>query len=693
MRLRRVARALATACVLSGGFEAAVAQSAPQALPQVVVEPTPRITRSKPTKRTSRTTQVRRVAPAKLDTTTPPSAEQVVVTPGRTPEPVSRTGSAVSVVNRETLVTANPGSLVDSLRTVPGLDISETGGPGATTSVRLRGANTGQTLVLIDGIRVNDPAAASGDFDFAMIAPGSVERVEVVKGPQSALYGSDAIGGVINIITKKGAGPAQFNMRAEAGRYGTATANGSVSGSSGPWSYAFSGVGQTSDGFSRYGYRIPALESRYGPLERDGFNRTGGSARIGYDAGEGLRLESGFLSSFTRSAYDAATGAFPDTPSSATRLIEQAWGKASFDTIDGILTHTVSVFDTHTDRSFNDVSYRTNQLPRNTISTVSDFIGNSIGAEYQGNLKMGPFGSLILGTRTQNETANTYATNLLPVPSPRRAQLASTQQTDALFALWQVPVGERLNLSLGGRVDDVAGVATFETWRASAAYLIAETGTKFHTSAGTGAKAPTLYQLYAPIYGNVALTPEQSFGYDAGIDQTLLNGRLTFSVTGFANKLSNLIEFSIDAANPLGHYINVTRAETSGLELGSDIVLLPGYLKLKTAYTHLHAVDLATDRTLQRRPRDVARLALAITPTDRWLIEPRILSVSKRFSGANETNPLAPYTRVDIYSEYKIDAARKVFARGENIFNARYQEVFNFGTTGPAVYAGVNVTW
>ena len=693
MGSRNVAAGLAALSCVLGFPEGSIAQSGPQQLPEVVIEPRSAVAKpARPVRRTANAARTRQVTLARPDPA-PPQPSDIVITPNRTPEPISRTGSAISVVNKETLATANSGSLVDALRTVPGLDITESGGPGSTTNIRLRGANTGQTLVMIDGIRINDPTAASGDFDFAMFVPSSIERIEVLKGPQSALYGSDAIGGVVNIITKKGSGPAQFNVRTEGGSYGTAVTNGSLTGSSGPWSYAFTGGGQHSNGFSRFGYRIPALEAKYGPLERDGFDRVGGSARIGFDAGEGVRLEAGALSSFTRSAYDAATGAFPDTPSSATRLLEQGWGRASFDTFGGILTHNLSVSETHIERSFNDISYKTNKLPANTTSIISDFIANSTAAEYQGNLKMGPLGSLIFGSRTQHETANTYATNVLPKPGPRRPQLAGTQDTNSVFALWQLPIGERLNISLGGRVDDVVDVARFETWRATAAYTIAETGTKFHTSSGTGAKAPTLYQLYAPIYGNTALVPEQSFGYDAGVDQTLFNGRLTLSVTYFANKFSNLINFVTDATHPLGTYLNVARAETSGIEFGSDLVLLPGYLNLKTAYTYLHAVDLTTNLTLSRRPRDVARLALTITPTDKWLIEPRVVAVSKRYSGANETNPLDPYVRVDLYTEYKIDKVWKVFARGENILNEHYQEVFNFGTTGPAVYAGMNATW
>lgn len=618
---------------------------------------------------------------------------EVVVTASRTAEPLSATGSAISVVSGETIATSNPGSLVDALRSVPGLDISENGGPGGTANVRLRGANTGQTLVMIDGIRVNDPTAASGDFEFAMFAPSAIDRIEVLRGPQSALYGSDAMGGVINIITKKGSGPAQFNVRTEAGSYGTVVTQGSVVGTSGPWSYAFTGGGQHSNGFSRYGYRIPSIEAKFPNLERDGFDRVGGSARIGYDAGEGIRLEAGTVQSFTRSAYDAATGTFPDTPASADRLLQTIYGRVGIDSFGGILTHNVTVSNTHTERSFTDYTYRTNMLPQNTTVKTSDYWGNSLGAEYQANLKLGAFGTLIYGAKTQSETAQTFSTNVLPIAGLMTPLLAKQQDTNSAFALWSVPIGERLNVTLGGRVDDVVNVARFETWRATAAYNISETGTKLRASAGTGAKAPTLFQLYDSTYGSLNLTPETSFGYDAGIDQSLFNGRVVLSVTGFANDFKNLINFVSDASRPLGYYTNVARAETSGLEVGATVDVLPGLVKFNAAYTYLHAVDLTTGLILARRPQNLARFAVTITPNDRWLIEPRITTVSKRYSSANEVGAVDAYTRVDLYSEYKLDANWKVFARGENILNERYQEVLNFGTTGPALYAGFNATW
>ncbi len=631
-------------------------------------------------------------APAVAENSSPgETLPEVVVTAERTPQPIARTGSAISIVHRQDIETTNPTTLVDALRAVPGLDVTETGGPGGTTSVRLRGANPDQTLVLIDGIRVNDPAAARGDFDFSMFPAGTIERIEVLRGPQSALYGSDAIGGVINIITKTGEGPARAAVRTEAGSYGTLATSGSFAGSNGPWSYAFSGAGQRSDGFSRYGYRIPAIERRFPNLERDGFERFSGSGRIAYDVGNGVRIDLGALASWLRADYDAATGAFPDTPSAATRFLQQIWARTSVDTLEGALSHDLRVFANRTDRSFNDVTYKINTLPKNTTSTISDFIGDRIGAEYQGNLRMGAFGSLVYGAKLEHETADTFSARLLPTFLPRAQTLAAQQDTHSAFALWQLPIGERLIVTAGGRVDDVIAVARFATWRTTAAFLLPETGTKLRASAGTGGKAPTLFQLHDPMFGNPSLQPEESFGWDTGLDQSLLGGRLTASLTAFANRLSNLIDFDTTAMR----YFNVARAATEGIETTADAEIWPKLLRLKTTYTYLRATDLQTGLALARRPVHSGRVALAVTPNARWLwlIEPRLIVVSERFSSSGERDRLAPYARLDLYSDYRIDATWRAFARLENVTNVRYQEVLNYGTTGRAIYAGFDATW
>jgi vitamin B12 transporter len=636
---------------------------------------------------------------------------EVVVTANRLPTSIQRTGSAVTVVTRAELERSNPGSLVDALRSVPGLDITETGGPGASTAIRLRGANAGQTLVLVDGVRVNDPGGAAGEFDPAIIAPGLIDRIEVLRGPQSALYGSDAIGGVINIITKKGRGRPTYSIAIEGGSYGTLSAVGSMAGAAGPWSYAFSLSGARADGFSRYGYRIGRLQGANnvdgipgGGLEADGYSRIGGFGRLGYDPGNGFRFDIGVIAVDTQQQYDAANTravplatAFPDTPAFATRRFTQVSANAELDALDGLLTHKLQLFANRTDRTFRDVSLgRVGGVLRQTSRTLTDFIGDRVGAEYQATLRLQQFGSLIAGARLERETADSFSQAVAPTPGFKTRTLAAEQDTQSAFALWQWPASERLTLSLGGRYDKVSDAGAFPTLRTTVAYRIPETGSKLRASAGTGAKAPTLFQRFSPQFGTPDLSPERSFGVDAGIDQDLFEGRVVLSATVFANRFRNLINFVSGQPCPpsqTGCYVNVQRASTSGVEVSARAILIENGLTVTGAYTYLQAKDSITNLTLARRPQHSGRLAFQITPTAQWLIEPSITMLSARFSGNNETNRLAPYARLDIYTEYRFDQTWKSYARIENITNARYQEVYNYGTTGRAFYAGLSATW
>lgn len=624
----------------------------------------------------------------------------IVVTASRQPEKIERQGSAISVIDQGEIQRRNPTSVVDVLRNVPGVDISESGGPGATTSVRMRGAGTGQTLVLIDGIRVNDSVPASGDFDFSTLLPSAIERIEVLRGPQSALYGSDAIGGVINIITKKGGGAPRTEIRSEGGSYGTIGASATMTGSSGPWSYAASAGGQQSAGFSRYGYRVGQLERRFGSaFEPDGFARWGGLAKLGYDGGQGATVEVGIMSFKTTAQIDEgsstlprlvqASGArrvYPDTPGEAERRLSQVFARGTLE--QGPLTHTLTLYANQTDRTFRQTSYRAGPTPVNQTSTQSDFFSDRIGAEYQGNLKLDALGSIIFGGKYEIDKGRSFSTPIVPIPGPRVGTLDAEQTTRSVFALYQLPLGERIVLSAGGRHDRVDG-HEFNTWRATGAYLLPETGTKFRASGGTGGKAPTLFQLFSPINGNGALNPETSIGWDAGVDQTLFDGRATVSATVFGNKFADLIEFD----SVTQRYRNVSRANSSGVEIESTLTLLPELVKLTGAYTYLHTQDERTGLALQRRPDHVGRISVAITPFDKLLIEPSVTIVSRRFSGANETLPLPRYARLDVYAEYKIDQTWRVFGRIENLTDTRYQEILNFGTTGRAGYGGVSATW
>lgn len=616
---------------------------------------------------------------------------QITITANRSETAIQRTGSAITVVSGEEIRKTNPGSLLNALRFVPGLDATETGGPGGSTTVRLRGANGAHTLVLVDGVRVNDPSGASGEFDFANLAPGLIDRIEVLSGPQSALYGSDAMGGVINIITKRGRGPLKTYGQVEGGSYGTIGGNAGAYGSNGPWNYALATSSFKTDGFSRYGYRVGRAPNVSGPLEADGLIRHGAYGRIGYNPGTGFRFEIGSMATWNRSEYDAAFSATPDSASKLSSVFHSSFAKAELDMLEGRLKNSIQLFSSRTDRHYRDIS--------SFGRSKSEFIGTRHGVEYQGTLGLNQFGSLIFGARFDREAIDTYSQAIAPVAAARKKDIGTTQDTRSLFSLWQVPIGERFDVSFAGRIDSVAGGSTYATWRTTAAYRITETGTKLRASLGTGAKSPTLYQRFGGYQGARALEAERNTGGDIGIDQTLWNGRAKVSLTGFYSRFKNLIAFQVDPTclpvplQAFGCYVNIARAETSGLEAAADLVLIEEYVSLKGAYTFLRAKDLANNKTLARRPDHAAKFGLTITPTANWTIEPSLTFVSRRYNAPNERQRLAAYARFDTLVSYRVNDNVDVYVRGENLTNARYQDAFNYGTTGRAVYAGMKTTW
>ena len=636
-----------------------------------------------------------------------PAEADIVLTPGRSPQALNRSGSAVTVIRQEDIQKSSPASMADLLQGVPGVSVSQAGGPGQIMNVRLRGAESRNTLVLVDGVRVNDPSAGSGEFDFAALVPADVERIEVLRGPQSALYGSDAIGGVINVITRKGRGDPRGFAQIETGRYGTSAGKAGISGGTRTFDYALSISAVKSAGFSAYGYRVGRARAQQAwPLENDAYARLGGAARFAWRPAEGLEIETGISSNANDAQYDAAFGLRPDTPSRAQTRLTTAFAKVHLDLLEGRLRNSVTLFGNHTDRAYNDAGYfgATARLEWNKYA----YFGKRFGAEYQGDLKLDAFGKLIFGARVEEEQLSARAKPIQTAFNVA-SKLSANQVTRSLFTLYQLPVGDRLDLSAGARLDDIEGGATFHTWRLTGAYRISELGMKMRASAGTGGKAPSLFQTRSQLYGTPSLRPEESFGVDAGIDQSLFGGRALLSATIFHNRLSNLIDFS--AIDPTtftyptcpttqrfsGCYVNVAKAEISGLEVSGNAEIIEGLLKLRASYTHMVALDLATRQNLPRRPEHEGRIGLAITPIANLTIEPVVTLVGKRWSNANPDpllrQVLRPYARVDVLANYQVHQNLDLYVRAENLTDAKYQDVYNYGTTGRALFVGARARW
>jgi vitamin B12 transporter len=602
--------------------------------------------------------------------------DDIVVTAYRGPTDIAKSGSAITVIPGDKINNASPGSLVDVLREVPGLTVTQSGGPGGTTEVGIRGAEAGHTLVLIDGVRVNDPASARNIFDFAVFSPTDIERIEILRGPQSALYGSDAMGGVINIITRKRTGMLTASVGVEGGSYGTVAGNAVAGGSVGPLSLSVSGTAFSSDGFSRVGDRDNG--------EADSTRKFAGTARGSYDSGEGQGFSFGVTAYRQESEVEKGSKATDDLPGyERDRDVVSGFGRFDFEAFEGKLNNQITFFGAETTSAYLE------PLPRTTDSR-----GINYGVEYQSTLDMGQAGTLIWGARAEQEGGKQDVLST----TGDKTSFDDDRTLLAVFALQQFTLFDRLNISLGGRYDEEVDGQGFLTGRATAAYLIDETGTKLRGSVGNAAKRPTMFQFFDAQYGNPDLVDEESWGGDVGIDQELFDGRVTVSATGFYNKFKNLIEFQSASMPdyPRSSYYNIKSAETSGLELSAEAVLLPSILKATASYTYLQATNLDTDLPLSRRPENSGSLGLTFTGIENFEFGVTAIFVGERFNNDAKTAaalvPLESYTKIDLNASYRINPQTTLYGRIENLTDVVYEDAFGYNNAGLSAYAGLRWT-
>jgi vitamin B12 transporter len=629
---------------------------------------------------------------------------RVVVTAFRYETPIARSGSSITVVGADVLQNASPGTLTNIMRAVPGANVVESGGTGATAEVRLRGAETGHTLVLIDGVRVNDSATVRDEFDFSLIDPDQIERIEVLRGPQTALYGSDAMGGVVNIITKKPTEGTTLSASVEGGSYGTFAQALGASLHSGDYSLLVTGSHFRTEGFSRVGDRDHD--------ERDGSEKWSGTLRAAYGPAGQPHIDFELIGSDQRSDYDGtppnppAPGCLVGDPCYTTylnRLVTAAnarntvhkqllsgYARLSDTMFDGAYDHSLTAFGT--------LAIRHNEQPP---SATFDFRSTVTGAEYQGVADLNNAGKLLVGARIEHEEAVYGATGL------GFTSFDSARTFYALFAQHEASFGERLHASFGGRYDGELHGEGFLTGRATAAYEMPETGSRLRASAGMGAKRPTAYQVANNLYAAAAypslpistdLAPEMSIGVDAGIDQTFFDGRVTLSATAFWTRFRDLLDFVTVTSPPapIGvfdvYYENIKNAAMAGVELSADVVIVPGVLEASGSYTHLDARNLDTGMLLERRPINSASAALTYRGIENFEATLSATYVGLRFNRAGEVQPLGPYARLDLALAYQINPNLRLFGRVENLTNAKFEDPGGYNTAGFSVYAGLKWT-
>jgi vitamin B12 transporter len=516
------------------------------------------------------------------------------------------------------------------------------------------------------------------------------------------------MGGVINIITRKGTKTPRRNVTVEAGSYGTLSTRATMSGGDDRWTYSLGVNLLHSDGFPRYGYRIdrPLVDGAGDPLpplpSDDPTDKGGLAGRFTYKISENASIDAGFslfgnaLRFDNPYAYAASDVFSPYNHSRA--LIGDGFVRANFDAPGGALHNSLTVFSNVTDRDIWETEGCYDDVTFTSFNCRSGYLGVRYGVEYQGDLNLGGFGDFVFGARNETETARSSQD-----PNPDDGSftpISARQITNSVFAEQRFKLLDRLDLTLGGRIDAIEGGQTFDTWRATAAYHIDETGTKLRASVGTGAKAPTLYQLYGG-FGTPGLAPEQSFGFDFGVDQKLFGDRATVSATVFDTRYRDLIDFAdIPACTGAqvsaggGCYYNVGRADTQGVELSGDVVLVPEVWRARVSYTYLDARDLDANTQLLRRPRNKGALSLIYGGIAKLEVEGRLTLVGSRLDYNYPADvTLAPYAKLDLLANYKFDDNFAMFGRIENLTDARYEEAYNYGVAGRSYYAGISYSW
>jgi len=598
----------------------------------------------------------------------------VIVSASRVPVAAREVGSAVTVLDGADLERRQIREVAEALRTVPGLSVRRSGGVGSVAQVRIRGAEANHTLVLIDGVEVNDVSGGS-EFDFGDLLAVDIDRIEVLRGPQSAVWGSDAIGGVVNVVTRRGAGKPSGTVRMEGGSHRTGELAGALRAGGEAWHFNLAG--------SAFGTRgISVADARNGNGEADAFRRETLQLRTGFSPFEILHIDLVGRYARARIDNDGFAGGIGAIDDDVATVKHQRSGRAQarLELLGGAWEHVAGVAYSDDDRD-------NLTGPRET----SNFQGDKRKFDYRTTYTFRTPGfadarHTLTGVAEHERDGVYVATGFSTVDR-------SIEQ-DGFAGEYRLALWDSLFLSGSLRHDANELFDDADTWRATAAYLYAPTETRLHASAGKGVKNPTLFELFgftAGFVGNPNLTPEEAVGWDAGVEQSLWGGRATVDVTYFNNRIRELIQGSGNTA------VNLPgTSRIQGIEATARVRVTDG-IELSGGYTWTDAED-ASATELVRRPRHMASL----DATWRFVLfdRPGHLDGGVAFNGRQsdlvfdaffnqQAVRLGGYSVARIGAGWEVAPDVKLFARLENAFDKDYQEVASYGTPGRAAYAGV----
>jgi vitamin B12 transporter len=604
--------------------------------------------------------------------------ETIVVTANKAETPLSQVGQSVTIIDAEAIETKQAVLISDLLRDVPGVAIARNGGVGTQTSVFIRGSDSDQTAVLIDGVKLNDPSSTGGGFDFGRLLVNNINRVEVVRGAQSVLWGSQAIGGVINVITQQPDKTLSVKARTEYGFRDTGQVVGNISGKTGPVALGIGGGYFRTNGISVFS------ENR-GGIERDGFEQFAANASAAITITDALSVDVRGWYADVKTEFD---GGFPfgDTRSFNKTRQFVGYGGLNLNLLDGRFRNRVAVAYTDIDR--NDFN------PDATPQLQGDARGKNTRFEYQGIFDAADTVRATFGAETEKSSFR-FASDF--------GFGASVDSGDATLnsvygQISATPISG-LTMAAGLRYNTHSDFGNATVFAANFVYSPNDGKTTIRGSYGEGFKAPGLYQLFS-IYGNTLLQPETSKGWEASIAQTLIDGAVEVGATWYDRKSRNQIGFincgpqvGICTDRPFGTYNNIDRTRAQGLEFGLSIKPADA-LQFQFNYTLNKAVDVATNAQLLRRPRHAVNAAIDY----RWSFGLKTgISVAHR-SKSNDSDfeafpfadvQLPSYDIVDIRTSFPLNNKIELYGRVDNVFDATYETALRYGSLGRAAYVGV----
>ncbi|NOV20205.1 TonB-dependent receptor [Ensifer adhaerens] len=606
--------------------------------------------------------------------------EEIVVTDGLTSIELEKSGRAITVISGDDMEKNQIRYVSDALRLVPGVAVSRTGSYGGMTQIRVRGAEGNQVLVAIDGVTAND--VGQGEFDFGSLVADDIERIEVLRGPQSTFWGANAMSGVINIVTRRGErGAVRSRARTEVGSDGSVSSALSARGGGEAYDYSLSGSFAETEGFN--------------------ISSAGGED----DGGRNGTLNGNFKIDLS-----------PDTTMDATLRGVSRRSDSDPQAVDAAMTYDAG--DYTKNREFDGSVGITSLLLDDALTQKMLFSGNDIyhfrhseeygnssddgnryDASYQTSFRLDDADNVIhqltAGYEWQRETF---------APS----HLAETFSRDAssLIGEYRGEFFDQLYLNLGARHDWNNGFEDAGTWTASAAWQVPSRDLRLHASVGTGVTDPTFYEQfgYFPggFIGNPNLQPERSLGYDIGVEKSLSDGSLVVDVTYFNQNLENEITTVYDAdflARPIN---NDGESRRQGVEISATLDFFNG-VTMAASYTYTDATEQAVasgPRLVEvRRPRHVGSLKAAyVFFDDRARVYAEAVFNGRTVDTvfASDVPPrvtLAGYSLVNVGSSLKINDTLEMFGRIDNLFDRDYRDVYGFKSPGLTAFAGLTAAF